>query len=210
MPSPRRNPDPDATRRRRLLAAAALVVILLLGLLTAQLTVLLKQKSIVRAQLASQRELVNPTVPLIRSVKPLVRTASRAQLERTAQLTRAALAQATPLARSLNERNAPEAIATTAVLARRLLETDAISRGTRAGEETLRLVHRLLAITSTSLAVQRQSLATQRQSLDIQRRTFALLTQSLGVQQETLTHARSIDDKFGGTAPTSGPPVPTP
>jgi hypothetical protein len=64
-----------------------------------------------------------------------------------------------------------------------------------------RILENLLAIQLETLETQKESLRTQRRSLDVQIRTTRKLSESLGIQRNTLDHVRSIDRKTGGEFP---------
>src|SRR4051812_33504233 len=69
------------------------------------------------------------------------------------------------------------------------------------GHDLIGTIDRVAADVHQSLDVQRQSLDVQRQTLAIQKQALAVLQQSRGIQAETLTHARNIDNKTGGGLP---------
>lgn len=71
------------------------------------------------------------------------------------------------------------------------------------GRDLIGTITRMAGDVHQSLELQRRSVSLQQQSLDLQRQALAILEQSRGIQSETLTHARNIDNKTGGglTAP---------
>ena len=196
--------------RAALLTAAGLVALSLIGLLSAQLVVLTRQKATTDRQLARQIELVRPVVQALRDARPVVR---EAQLPRTAREARRLFATTAPLVQDARARELPAAVQRGGALAQRLLELrapEALAVTARAAREALdgRLAARVAEAARTArtaVHLARDGLAMQRRLLAIQVEALAVLRQSLDLQRQTLQHAESIDRKTGGPAPTALP-----
>lgn len=170
-------------------AVGGLLLCTQIVLLSIQLNVLLDSKAHIRSQDAKQtrlyplqRENAEAALPVLRgargAIKPL-RTQTGKLVEATDELP-TLVSEAIPALRGTRQ-------LVGAVLGRDLVGT----------------VRRMAAAVDQSLEVQRQTLEVQRQTLAIQKQALAILQQSRGIQGETLTHARNIDNKTGGglTAP---------
>jgi hypothetical protein len=66
------------------------------------------------------------------------------------------------------------------------------------GHDLIGTLERTAADVHVARQMQEQSLAVQRETLGIQKQALTILQQSQGIQQETLDHARSLDNKTGG------------
>lgn len=160
--------------------AGGLLLITQIVLLTIQLGVLRKSYSHIRAQDAKQSELYPLQKRTARNALPVLHAAGDA------------IEEINPAMRGTRR------------LAALVFSRDVV--GTL--EQTATDVHvsramfgRSLQLQEESIAVQRQSLEMQRRSLAIQEQALAILQQSRGIQDETLQHARSIDNKTGGPLP---------
>lgn len=67
----------------------------------------------------------------------------------------------------------------------------------------LRTVPNIRALLRSQRRLNRKSTRTQVTQLSVTQRTFQLISESLAIQRELLEHARSLDRKTGGTAPTT-------
>src|SRR4051812_13266952 len=109
----------------------------MIGLLTAQLVILTKQKSTAERQLARQVQLVEPVVRALREARPGGR---RAHPATTARETRRLLTEATPLVQDARLRELPAAVQRAGALAQRLLlfrAPEALALTARAAREAL-------------------------------------------------------------------------
>jgi hypothetical protein len=99
----------------------------------------------------------------------------------------------TDLVTELQRIDTPRDVNVLARIAAELLET---GRATRADADVLR---------AQTVDFKRKSLALQRETIAIQRETLGILRRSLAVQEETLEHARRIDERTGGAVDPTAP-----
>lgn len=196
--------------RPALLIAAGLLALVLIGLLTAQLLVLTRQKSITQRQLARQIELVRPVVQALRDARPVVR---EAQLPATALQVRRLVGASMPLVADARARDLPAAVQRGGALAEELLAfhaPEAIAVTARAARAAIsgRLpeqVAEAARAATTAAHLARDGVAMERRLLATQIEALGILRESLAIQRQTLQHAESIDRKTGGTAPPALP-----
>jgi hypothetical protein len=177
------------------LAAGGLLLVIQIVLLAIQLGVLRHSYSHIRAQDAKQsrlyplqKENAHLAAPVLRDARRVIRPLGRqtGQLVKATDLLPALAAEGIPALQGARQLIG-------AILGRDLLGTL---------ERTAEDVHASRGMLGQSLAIQRQSLETQRKALALQEQALAILRQSHAIQQETLNHARSIDNKTGGPLPT--------
>jgi hypothetical protein len=176
------------------LAAGGLLLVTQIVLLAIQLGVLRNSYSHIRAQDAKQARLyplqkqtARSALPVLRDARHVVRPLGRqtGQIVRATDVIPDLASEGIPALHGLRQ-------LVGAVFGRDLIGTL---------ERTAADVHASRGMLEESLSIQRDSLTTQRQTLAIQKQALAVLLQSRGIQQETLQHARSIDDKTGGQLP---------
>jgi hypothetical protein len=182
------------------LGVGGLLLIAQIVLLSVQLGVLRGSYSHIRAQDAKasrlyplQRSTARNALPVLRDARQVVRPLG----EQTGKIV-----EATDVLPELVSEAVP-ALRGTRALVGAVLGQDLIGTIKRTAADT----HESRAMLARSLAIQRQSLAAQLQTLAIQKQALALLQQSRGIQEETLQHARSLDNKTGGQ---TGAQLPTP
>jgi hypothetical protein len=198
------------------LTFGAVATTVMIALLTLNLVDIERQRRIAARQEERAQSLAGQHAPDLSRL--------RDGLDRGLPTVRAGLQRADGLVRALVARHGPAAMAAAGELARDLTRGDRavslVDRGTDLINELQRrdaprdldslvdLTAQLLAVsrqidavsrdTSTDADVLRaQTIDFKRKSLAIQRETLAILRQSLA-QQETLVHARRIDERTGG------------
>jgi hypothetical protein len=183
------------TYTRRAWVALTIFALLQIALLGAQLYNTSVQKHIAQVQKDRLDRVVSaggPEIDRLRADEPAVR---------------AGLGRANTLVEDLNRTGAPKAIAAAGALAqdlageaRLVTMVDRLNALTAALAKrgTLGSVDQLRRIASQLLDLTRRGYGTQRRLLSAQLQALAILKQSLAVQQETLQHARNLDNKTGG------------
>lgn len=180
-----------STGMRIVAAIGGLLLLTQIVLLTIQLHTLKQSQAHIRSQDAKASRLYPLQKQTGRSALPLLREA-RGTIEPLSRRTGQIAAATTTLPELVSE--AVPALRGTRDLVGAILGRDLVGTVERIAADA-RDSRRML---EESLALQRRSLDVQRQSLTIQRQTLVILQQSKGLQDETLVHARSIDNKTGG------------
>jgi hypothetical protein len=180
-------------------AGVALVLVGMLAVLVALLISLEGTRSEIRTTragvVAADRRfarLAGELEPLLRVAAPLTADDGRRRLGRAATRAAASIDELPGLADRAREGvDAATFLATT-------LERSRVPGTLSSVRRTL---PDALAVLRSQRRLTRVSTVTQRQQLAIITRTFALLSESLGIQRELLDRTRSIDRKTGGPAP---------
>ena len=198
-------PQAVVTITRPMKVAAAIFGMLMLALLGFQLAMIVQQRAINAEQRNIARIQRDRARPVLQDSRVLLQNAREAfgPLAAGAQ-------RADDLIRQLDRAGAAQALAATGELATDLNEQQRLVQMVQglnalltdlARTGTVQDVDRVQRLTGELLDVARRNYATARSSLSTQRRTEAMFRESLAIQRELLTHARSLDNKTGGPAP---------
>jgi hypothetical protein len=184
---------------------AAVVLTTMVVLLVVQLTVLTDQRRLLESQEAKITRLDDGTQPLLRDAAPAVDEA-QPLLHRVRTLLRPAADSLESVSVAADElppvlQGVDVLVAHAIPLLQSLERAELIPRTSHALGRFEELLSESVETQKRTLRVQRRTLRVQLASFRTQRRTARMFAESLGIQRETLEHARSIDRKTGPAPP---------
>src|SRR4051794_3974144 len=146
--------------------------------------------------------------PVLAATRPLAAAGARRRLRKTTGTLADSVDQLPALAeRARDGMDAVTFIAATldrSDLRRSLSSLRVLADTALAGDRFARLLEtfpEVPALLRAQRRLLRASVSTQQGQLSVLERAFAVLSESLTIQRETLDHARSLDQKTGGAAP---------